>query len=198
MSLDCTGTTTLLITGDVVDPLDTQEAEPVFANLPLMRAVPEEHKEGALRQFHYWESEIANQPTEVLMDSVEATHQILTHITSHLLVRFCKKYHVTLEQWKFVMRRCNVSCTEGNVDDHVGAYNLMALDDFELRRLHNEAPAHHASILGIGRQGKSLASLSTKAGGIKKKKKKDKTAKIIEEVQDAALQSFGTVEDDEL
>lgn len=174
------------------------EPEPVFVNSPLMREVPEEHKDGALRQFQYWESELSNQPTEVLMDSVEATHRLLTHIASHLLVRFCKKYHVTLEQWKFIMRRCNVACTEGNVHDQAGAYNLMALDEVDLRRLYNEAPAHHASLLGIGKRGKSLASSSTKGGGIKKKKHKDKTTKAVSAVEHAVSQSFGTVEEDEL
>lgn len=237
MGHDYTGTPTLSVTGDVVEPptsssqlsdvtvnfsLGAQEVDvvpdtplssvsqenlfdryegleikPVFANRPLMRAVPEEHKEAALRQFHCWESELDNQPTEVLMDSVEATHQLLTHIASHLLVRFCKKYHVTLEQWKFILRRCEISCAEGNVDDPAGAYNLMALDEFELRRLYNEAPAHHASLLGVGRRGKSLASSSTKGGGIKKKKK-EKTSKVAKAAKEVVVQSYGILEDEEL
>lgn len=122
------------------------ESALTFHHVPMMVEVEEENKPRALEQFHLFENELNEQPTDTLLGAIMETRAHLPHHCSHMVARFCRKWKVTRGIWNQILQRCNLPLNVAQDDD--GVINLMTLSPENLRRLYEDAPVHHMSILG--------------------------------------------------
>ena len=118
----------------------------VLKSVPAMLGVDEGDKPKCLQIHSYCEASMEAQPVDVLMAAVgSGTGKVfLRHHAAHLLDRYARKYKLTPSDWQEVLRRCNLAPTAGLAPD--GTFNMLALDDNDLRRVYLTTPNHYDAI----------------------------------------------------